>query len=91
MALKWHGGLGRAGGVWQAVTAIVGGSDDEAASTKGACSDAERQKTTSTSPHVIEIRAEHETLDAAREWPAGPALPIAPRCAAGRPRLARRI
>jgi hypothetical protein len=57
--------------------------------TKCARSDAGRQKATSTPPYVIEIWAEQEALDAAREWPAGPALRVAPRYAAGRPRLAR--
>jgi hypothetical protein len=49
-----------------------------------ACPDAERQKI--PAPHVVEIWAELEALDAAREWPAGPALQIADRYAAGRPR-----
>jgi hypothetical protein len=57
--------------------------------TRCACSGAERQKATSTPPHVIEIWAEQETLNAGREWPAGPALRVASRYAAGRPRLAR--
>ena len=39
--------------------------------------------------HVVGIWAEQEALDAAREWPQGPALLIAPRYEAGRPLLAR--
>ena len=43
--------------------------------------------------HTREIWAEQEALDAARNWPGGPPLPIADRYAAGRPRAqsARRV
>ena len=56
-----------------------------------ACPDAEWRKVyvTSTS-HVAGIQAEQEALDAAREWPTGPALRIAPHYAAGRPQYVNR-
>jgi hypothetical protein len=52
-----------------------------------ACPDAEWQEI--PAPHVAEIWAEPEALDAARKWAQGPGLAVAPRYAAGRPELTR--